>query len=156
MNALSNTAAGAEPASADAAPRANARPRASLRDMVNFPYCCQTPGAAWISGCWGGGPEWGLNGGRLSPRRVEPIERVERAHRKLGIDLVDQHRELDLGSGDGANVDALLGQGPEGARGDAGMRAHADADGRDLHHVLRPVQLGVADLRPPLLEDGHG
>lgn len=55
MNALSNTAAGAELASADAAPRANARPRVSLRDIVKFPYCRQMPGRGldiWMPARW--------------------------------------------------------------------------------------------------------
>ena len=41
---------------------------------------------------------------------VEPIQRVQRAHRKFGVGGVDQHRKLDLGRGDGANVDVAAGQ----------------------------------------------
>ena len=52
---------------------------------------------------------------------VEPVEGVQRAHGELGVGLVDQHGELDLRSGDRADVDALFGERLEGARGDAGM-----------------------------------
>src|SRR6266511_2807223 len=35
---------------------------------------------------------------------------MQRAHRKLGVGRLDQQRELDLGGGDGADVDAALGE----------------------------------------------
>ena len=41
---------------------------------------------------------------------IEPVERVQRANRKFGIGGVDQHRELDLGGGDGPDIDIALGQ----------------------------------------------
>ena len=66
-------------ARAVAAPSANARPRASLRDMVKSPVAANGRGAAWIFGCCGAGPEWALND-RFSPLRVQPIERVQHAH----------------------------------------------------------------------------
>ena len=80
---------------------------------------------------------------------------MQGAHGELGVGVVDQHRKLDFRRRDGADVDALLGQRLEGAGGDAGMGAHADADRRNLHHILRPLQLDVADLRSSLLEDAH-
>ena len=73
---------------------------------------------------------------------------MQRAHRQLGIGRVDQHADLDLGGGDGLDVDALLGQRLEHLCGDAGMAAHADADDRDLGHVgVELMTLDVADLR---------
>src|SRR6478609_8664743 len=71
-------------------------------------------------------------GRRVGPKRssfVQPVEGMERTHRKFRIDGVDQHRELDLGRCDRANVDALFGERLEGAGRYAGMAAHADADG---------------------------
>src|SRR5207302_322831 len=64
-----------------------------------------------------------------------------------GVIGVDQQRELDLGGGDGTDVDALLGQCLECLGGDAGMAAHPNADHRDLGYVVGSIQPLVADLR---------
>jgi hypothetical protein len=52
---------------------------------------------------------------------VEPIERVQRSHGKFGIGGVDQHRKLDFGSGDGADVDIAGGKRGKGLGGNTGM-----------------------------------
>src|SRR6185312_8447242 len=44
---------------------------------------------------------------------VETVIRMQRPDRKFGILVVDQHRGLDLGSGDQLDVDALVGERPE-------------------------------------------
>ena len=78
-------------------------------------------------------------------RSYPAIQPMQRAHRKLGVGGVDQHRELDLRRGDGADVDAAAGQRLEGVGGDAGVAAHADADHRDLGDVGRAVDVVEAD-----------
>src|SRR6266436_9556354 len=75
---------------------------------------------------------------------IESIEGMQRTHRKLGIGGVDQHRELDLGGGDGADVDFARGERRKGRGGDAGMAAHAAADHRDLGNVGGAVEPRVA------------
>src|SRR5258708_7780630 len=61
-----------------------------------------------------GKPELGGRGSALPLRKnrdpcrsslVEPVERVQRANREFGVGGVDQHRKLDLGGGNGADVD---------------------------------------------------
>ena len=60
---------------------------------------------------------------------------MQRAQGLFGVFLGDQHADLDLGRRDDLDVYAFFGQGLEHALGDAGMRAHADADDRNLDHV---------------------
>src|SRR5215831_1698884 len=55
---------------------------------------------------------------------VQAVERMQRAHREVGLRGVDQHRKLDLGCGDGEDVDLLPRQRLEGARRDAGVAPH--------------------------------
>ena len=47
---------------------------------------------------------------RSASSASSPIGGVQHAHRELGIFLVDQHRDLDLGGGDREDVDAAVGQ----------------------------------------------
>ena len=84
---------------------------------------------------------------------VQPVERVQRAHREFGVGGIDQHRKLDLGGGDGADVDVARGEGGERLRRDAGMAAHAAADHRDLGDVGGAVEPRIAD---PGLGRGDG
>src|SRR5882757_3909534 len=77
---------------------------------------------------------------------VEPVERMQRAHREFGIGGVDQHRELDFGGGNGADVDIALEQRLERLGCYAGMAAHAAADHRNLGHVGGAVEPRIADL----------
>src|SRR5258707_10764884 len=79
-------------------------------------------------------------------RLVEPVECMQRAHRQFGIGGVDQHRELDLGGGDGADVDIALGQRLESLRRHPGMAAHAAADHRNLGDVGGAVEPRIADF----------
>src|SRR3984957_1083498 len=77
---------------------------------------------------------------------IEPVERMQRAYRKLGIGGVDQYRKLDFGGGDGADVDVACGQGGERLGGDTGMAAHAAADHRKLRDIGGAVEPDIADL----------
>src|SRR6202034_1787208 len=63
------------------------------------------------------------------------------------------HRELDLGGGDGADVDVAGGECGERPGGDAGMAAHAAADHRDFGDVGGAVEARIAD---PGLGPGDG
>src|SRR5262249_27583832 len=77
---------------------------------------------------------------------VQLIEAVQGAPRQFRVVGVDQQRKLDLGGGNGADVDALLRQRLERLGGDAGVAAHADADHRDLGNVICAVETLVTDL----------
>src|SRR5215475_14698082 len=85
-------------------------------------------------------------------RLVQTVERVQGAHRQVGLISLDQHREFDLGCGDGENIDFLLRKSLEGLCRDAGMAAHADADNRDLGDVGRSVKPFEADCTLRLVE----
>src|SRR3984957_18561547 len=76
---------------------------------------------------------------------IEPIERVQRTHRKFSIGGVDEYRKLDFGGGDGTDVDIARGQGGERLGGDTGMAAHATADHRNLRNVRGAVEPDIAD-----------
>src|SRR4030088_364222 len=77
---------------------------------------------------------------------IEPVERVQGAYREFGVGGVDQHRKLDLGGGDGADVDIARGQRRERLCRDAGMAAHAAADHGNLRHIGGAVEPRIADL----------
>lgn len=77
---------------------------------------------------------------------------MQSANGQFGIGTVDQDRNLDLGGGDGLDVDVLLGKRLEGAGSNASMAAHADTDDRNLGKaglVLRNVEadLGLVLVR---------
>src|ERR1700722_12844889 len=48
--------------------------------------------------------------GKILLNLIQPIERVQRPHRQFRVGGVDQHRKLDFGGGDGADVDIARGQ----------------------------------------------
>src|SRR5690349_24204138 len=73
--------------------------------------------------------------GRLA--LLEPERLVQRAHGQLQVLVLDHHGDLDLGSRDHLDVDAVGGQRLEHLAGDAGVRAHAHADQRHLANVIR-------------------
>src|SRR5437588_8051632 len=77
---------------------------------------------------------------------VQPERGVQRAHRQLGVLLVDQAAHLDLAGGDDPDVHAFVGQHLEHLGRDAGVVAHADADDRDLGDVVLDLDLAGADL----------
>src|SRR4029077_12839288 len=87
---------------------------------------------------------------------IQIIQAVQGAHRQLGGVGVDQERELDLRGGDGADVDAVLGQRLEGLGGDAGVAAHADPDHRHLGDVGGAVPALEADLGAGAVEHAGG
>jgi RelE toxin of RelE / RelB toxin-antitoxin system len=66
---------------------------------------------------------------------------MQRPDRQLGIRPVDQDRNLDLRRGDGADVDAFVGERLEGGGGNAGVAA------RRWSHQLRSYAI---DIRAPL------
>ena len=68
------------------------------------------------------------------------------AHGELGVLGVDHDGDLDLGGGDHLDVDPLLREHLEHARGDAGVRPHADADDGDLGDVEVAQHVAGADL----------
>src|SRR5665647_1917532 len=86
-------------------------------------------------------------------RLIEPVERVQRAHREFGIGGVDQHRKLDFGGGYGADVDVARGKGGKRLGGDTGMAAHAAADDGDFGDVGGAVEPRITD---PGLGAGDG
>src|SRR5262249_36282389 len=90
-----------------------------------------------------GHKRWSLRG--CAHSLVEPVERMERAHGKLGISSIDEHREFDLGGGDGANVDVARGESLERLRRDAGVTAHPYPDHRTFCHILSAVEAGETD-----------
>ena len=65
---------------------------------------------------------------RASTLRIQPVGRVQGAHRKLGVGLVNQHTHFYLRGADRLDVDALVSEGTEHPGGDTGMAAHADAN----------------------------
>ena len=69
-----------------------------------------------------------MTGSFTLPRSIQLKGRVQCAHSQLQVFLFDDHRNLDFRCGDHLDIDALLGQRFEHATGNAGMRAHADAD----------------------------
>src|SRR5215467_834603 len=73
---------------------------------------------------------------------------------QLGEGGVDQQRELDLGRGDGADVDPAVGERAERLGGDAGVAAHADADDRYLGDIGRAVDPLIADVVARLVDGG--
>src|SRR3954463_9923552 len=54
-------------------------------------------------------------------RFVQSVQRVQGAHGQFGVGGVDQHRKLDFGGGDGADVDLLLRKRRKRLGCDAGM-----------------------------------
>ena len=64
---------------------------------------------------------------------------MDRPQGLLGVFAGHQHRDLDLAGGDHLDVDALLGQGAEHPLGHAGLRGHAQADDRNLGHLVVAV-----------------
>ena len=74
---------------------------------------------------------------------------VEGAHGELGVLVLDDAGDGDLGGGDHLDVDAFLRQRREHAPRHAGVAAHAHADDRDLGH---PV-VGDDALGPDLAGD---
>src|ERR1700722_19537453 len=81
---------------------------------------------------------------------------VQRAHRALDVLARDHARDLDRRGRDHVDVDALLGEHREHARGDAGVRAHAGADDRDLAHLLVRGELRVRLARQRLQRRAPG
>src|ERR1700691_5269865 len=79
----------------------------------------------------------------LASRLIETVDGVQGTHREFRIGSIDQYRELDLRGGDRPDVDALVGERLEGDRGDAGMAAHADPDGRDFRHIASALQRSI-------------
>src|SRR5215212_3455131 len=77
---------------------------------------------------------------------VEPIKRVQRPHRQLGIGRIDQYREFDFRGGDGADVDIARGEGGKRLGSDARMAAHAAADHGDFRYICGAIEPGVADF----------
>src|SRR6267143_3900873 len=73
---------------------------------------------------------------RLGLRLVQPERGVERAHRQLGVLLVDEAAHLDLAGGDDADVHSLVGQHLEHLGGHPGVVAHAHADDAHLRDPL--------------------
>jgi hypothetical protein len=70
-------------------------------------------------------------------RRLRESEAlVDDADRQLGIFPVDHARDLDLAGRDQLDVDALVGEQREHRLGDAGVRAHAHPDDRDLADLV--------------------
>src|SRR5207253_10189499 len=89
-------------------------------------------------------------------RLIELERLVQHAHGELGVLLLDHHGDLDLGGRDHLDVDALLRQGAEHLRGDAGVRAHAHADDRHLGDLLVAGDVAALDVRLHLaFEDLH-
>ncbi len=64
---------------------------------------------------------------------------MDRPQGLLGVFAGHEHRDLDLAGGDHLDVDALLGQGAEHPLGHAGLRGHAQADDRNLRHLVVAV-----------------
>src|SRR5258708_22024911 len=76
--------------------------------------------------------------GLLYPQSAGPRElecAVQSLHGLLDPAARDYTGDLDRGGGDHLDVDALLGEHLEDLGRDAGMRAHARADDRDLAHL---------------------
>ena len=71
---------------------------------------------------------------------------MKRTNRQFRIGGVDQYADLDLGCRDGLKFHALVGEGPEHGLGHTRVTAHADADDRDLGHILVNAQLLEAEL----------
>src|SRR5262249_51174148 len=98
-----------------------------LRSRSSFKTCRQAPRAA----LWSPAQRRRLAcpGAPQGPRQAtsvfaQVVQAVQRAHRQLGINGIDQYTDFDLGGGDGQNIDAALGQGLEHLRGDPGVTAH--------------------------------
>src|SRR5206468_1019052 len=71
---------------------------------------------------------------------------VQGADGELGVLVLDDTRDGDLGRRDHLDVDALAGERGEHRRGDAGVAAHADADDGDLGDPLVVDDPAGADL----------
>src|SRR6185437_14364803 len=113
------------------APKGNGTPGSCAGWSVAFPPVARWPGTLHRA------ENAGKSRFAVSPaegilRLVQPVQRMQRAHRQFGIGGIDQHRELDLGGRDGADIDAAFRQRLKRHGGDAGVAAHADADDRDL------------------------
>src|SRR4051794_38250303 len=72
---------------------------------------------------------------------------MQGAYGKFGVGSLDQDGDLDLGGGDGADVDTARRKGLEAGGGNARVAAHADADHRDLGDVHGGLDL-ADDLGP--------
>src|SRR5690606_20880405 len=79
---------------------------------------------------------------------------VQSAHGELGVLLVDEAADLDLARRDHLDVDAFGGEDAEHLRGDAGVRAHAEADDRDLYDVLVVADVLAAEAFAHLFDEG--
>src|SRR5579863_32916 len=90
---------------------------------------------------------------RSTRRVIEIVQRMQRAHGKFGKGGVNQKRKLDLGRGNGADIDGALGQRAERLRGDAGMAAHADTDDGNLGHVGGAIEPRITDRALRLSND---
>src|SRR6185295_10885121 len=130
-------------------------PRFCIGDLPRFPLAYSVHLATM--GDHGRGPPSiaalkvpGLAGRRPagSPASVlaQVVEAVQRPHRQLSINRIDQDADLNLRRGYGEDIDAALGQGLEHLGGDTGVAAHADADHGDLGHVGGTFHLKIADL----------
>src|SRR5262245_66354673 len=78
--------------------------------------------------------------------RAELERVVEGAHRQLGVLVLDDAGDGDLGGGDHLDVHALLRERVEHASGHPGLAAHAHAPDRDLGHAI----VGCHPRRPDL------
>src|SRR4029078_8091546 len=87
---------------------------------------------------------------------VQAEQGMQSPHRKLGIGSIDQYADFDLRGRNRLDIDAFFGKGAEHLGGNAGVAAHADADGRDLGDVRGAAQIGITDGLPRLLKPLDG
>src|SRR3569832_2390762 len=81
---------------------------------------------------------------------------MQGTHREFHVFVLDHHRDLDFRGGDHLQVDVFLRQGFEHLACDAHVRAHADADDRDLGDLVVAGDLACAGGCSIGLDDVHG